>query len=326
MSVHSQLTGFDLHEVYHFVQETDPGAIGSNLYWLKVSTGEVKRRNGANSAWTTVGSVSPLTTKGDIIVFDGTQAIRLPVGNNGDVLMANSGEPSGLGWGLGGGGGGGGGVYVPTPPTGETSTGTTGTYSVDTNYLYICTATNFWKRVQLSAFPQLITLTYVSDGDLNGVFTFMGKGKTIGGSWSNPATSGQVTATQSAGGTGNVTMLTDHTTNDQWITPAANSWYQWDLGPTQQLILNKWSFRQRTLGAVTPGSDDCTIKGSNDGVTFTTIDARTGAQVPSSADAWGTFTVSGTPAQYRYFRIQQTFNDYFCCGEIELYGDLYYAP
>jgi hypothetical protein len=51
MSFHSQLTGTELHEAYHFVQETDPGAVGSNLYWLKVSTGIVKRRNAGNSAW-----------------------------------------------------------------------------------------------------------------------------------------------------------------------------------------------------------------------------------------------------------------------------------
>lgn len=39
-----------------------------------------------------------LTTKGDLITFDGTNIIRLAVGADGQVLKANSGETSGLEW------------------------------------------------------------------------------------------------------------------------------------------------------------------------------------------------------------------------------------
>jgi hypothetical protein len=35
------------------------------------------------------------------------------------------------------------------PPTDSTSTGTTGNYAYDINYLYICVTTNTWKRVLL---------------------------------------------------------------------------------------------------------------------------------------------------------------------------------
>lgn len=52
------------------------------------------------------GTVSPLTTKGDIYTFTTTNA-RLPVGLNGLVLTADSSTPTGLSWAPGGGGGGG---------------------------------------------------------------------------------------------------------------------------------------------------------------------------------------------------------------------------
>lgn len=44
------------------------------------------------------GTSSPLTTKGDIYVHDGTQNQRLPVGTNGQVLVADSAETAGLKW------------------------------------------------------------------------------------------------------------------------------------------------------------------------------------------------------------------------------------
>lgn len=55
MSTHQFLSGYDLHEPYHFVQETDPGPVGEGKYWLQVSVGIVKRRNAANDGWGTIG-------------------------------------------------------------------------------------------------------------------------------------------------------------------------------------------------------------------------------------------------------------------------------
>jgi hypothetical protein len=43
------------------------------------------------------GAGSPLTTKGDIYVYSTTNA-RLPVGSDGQVLVADSGQSAGLGW------------------------------------------------------------------------------------------------------------------------------------------------------------------------------------------------------------------------------------
>ena len=40
----------------------------------------------------------PLTTKGDILVSNGTTSVRFPVGTNGQVLTAESGQPDGIQW------------------------------------------------------------------------------------------------------------------------------------------------------------------------------------------------------------------------------------
>lgn len=62
MPIHSQLQGLELHEPYHYVQESDPGAVGVGKYWLKVSTGEVKRRNDTNVGWNLTGSGASVFT------------------------------------------------------------------------------------------------------------------------------------------------------------------------------------------------------------------------------------------------------------------------
>lgn len=56
MSVgHETLTELQLHEPFHYVDESDPGAVGAGKYWLKVSTGELKRRNATDDDWDAVG-------------------------------------------------------------------------------------------------------------------------------------------------------------------------------------------------------------------------------------------------------------------------------
>jgi hypothetical protein len=59
-----------------------------------------------------IDDVTPTTTKGDIIVEDGSNAIRLPVGTDGQILSANSAQPGGLQWITSSGGGGGGDLAV----------------------------------------------------------------------------------------------------------------------------------------------------------------------------------------------------------------------
>ena len=46
--------------------------------------------------------IAPLTTKGDLLVNDGTSNVRLPVGTNNHVLTADSTQASGVKWAAGG--------------------------------------------------------------------------------------------------------------------------------------------------------------------------------------------------------------------------------
>lgn len=42
-------------------------------------------------------------------------------------------------------------VMSPTPPSSSTSTGTVGEITFDSDYVYVCIATNTWKRTHLSS-------------------------------------------------------------------------------------------------------------------------------------------------------------------------------
>jgi hypothetical protein len=71
---------------------------------------------GQTTASAAFGALAPTTTKGDLIVHNGTDNIRVPVGGtNGHVLTADSAEASGVKWAAAGGGGGGGSsnVWIP---------------------------------------------------------------------------------------------------------------------------------------------------------------------------------------------------------------------
>lgn len=57
-SEHSTLTALQLHEAFHYVQTSDPGAVGAGKYWLDTTASPyvLSRRNAGNSAWVTVGA------------------------------------------------------------------------------------------------------------------------------------------------------------------------------------------------------------------------------------------------------------------------------
>jgi len=61
---------------------------------------------GQTTAGAAFGALAPTTTKGDIIVHNGTANVRVPVGTNGHALIADSAEASGVKWAAAGGGGG----------------------------------------------------------------------------------------------------------------------------------------------------------------------------------------------------------------------------
>ena len=90
-------TGFEIHSLLFPSTNATPGYVlavsedGLSMEWVESSGG---------------GSSEP-TAKGTIKVSEGVGLIDLPIGNNGQVLMADSTKPSGVKWGTVASGGGG---------------------------------------------------------------------------------------------------------------------------------------------------------------------------------------------------------------------------
>lgn len=73
----------------------------SNISLTAAVTGTLPIGNGGTGQTTQTAAfdaLSPLTTKGDILVDNGTNNVRLPVGTNGFVLTADSGVTEGVKW------------------------------------------------------------------------------------------------------------------------------------------------------------------------------------------------------------------------------------
>lgn len=109
---------------------------GSNVVRLAAGTdGQVLTANSATTEgveWTTIATtgvtidtITPTTTKGDILVEDGSNVVRLAAGTNGQVLAANSSTTTGLEWVAQSGGSGGGGTILTSSATIDVPTGST---------------------------------------------------------------------------------------------------------------------------------------------------------------------------------------------------------
>lgn len=86
--------------------EVDIDVVEANLTHDSIggTLGISKGGTGQTTQTAAFDALSPLTTKGDIVVNNGTNDIRLPVGTNTYVLTADSAEASGVKWAAGGGG------------------------------------------------------------------------------------------------------------------------------------------------------------------------------------------------------------------------------
>src|SRR5690348_4774198 len=51
MSTHSSLVGTDLHQPWHYIQESEPGAVGAGRTWFKKSLAKIYYRNDNNTGW-----------------------------------------------------------------------------------------------------------------------------------------------------------------------------------------------------------------------------------------------------------------------------------
>jgi len=232
---------------------------------------------------------------------------------------------------FGSGGGGGAGSYVTPPPVNATSTGTAGQYSADANAFYICYATDLWKKTNLLAFGSS-TLTFVSNGDVNGACYFIGTN--FGAvAWTNPHTSGRIVALMSSIGFGAAGDLVDRATNDTFTSDAVNSWMGIDLGAGVTITPNHYSIRGRT-GTNLPRN--WKLQGTNfvsaitvagfDGATWTDLNTQTANATIAASNDWASQAVVGAGA-YRYLRVLQTGansngDNFFCMAEFEFYGTL----
>lgn len=104
-------------------------------------------------------SLAPTTTKGDIIVSNGTDNIRLAVGANDTVLTADSTQASGVKWAVAAAGGGGG---YATPPFEDNGTLVNGPFVCDTNTTGIVTPSDQVLYLQAIFIPSDCTLNYLT--------------------------------------------------------------------------------------------------------------------------------------------------------------------
>ena len=89
-----------------------------------------------------------------------------------------------------------------------------------------------------------ISLSWVSNGDANGVFRALGAES---GTWSNPASSGRIRSLASSiyAGADAVEFLTDRNTTSTTTNNVANSWFAFDLGVGTTLALDSYSLQGR---------------------------------------------------------------------------------
>jgi hypothetical protein len=100
------LRGNGTNVVMSAIQAADVPTLNQNTTGTASNvTGTVAIANGGTGQTTKVAAfdaLSPASTKGDLIAFDGTDNVRLPVGADGLVLQADSTQTTGLKWAVAG--------------------------------------------------------------------------------------------------------------------------------------------------------------------------------------------------------------------------------
>lgn len=163
------------------------------------------------------------------------------------------------------------------------------------------------------------SLLYVSNGDINGVFYFIGTNKNIE-AWTNPYTAGRIGIFYSSflSGQSTIESLVDSQPSFFHTQDQSNPFIGFDLLAGKNLLINYWSYRARSNDpSYIPNR--LILSGSNDGINYTQLSDQTFTVTQNN---WVSFPVPNQTISYRYFKFLYPASTYFTAGEFELYGNL----
>lgn len=172
-----------------------------------------------------------------------------------------------------------------------------------------------------------INLTYVSNGDSNDVFNYIGTLNNTA-AWTNPQSIlNPITVTVNTLNTGTAASITDRTATGCATTDIANSNVVINLGIGRQLLLNRYSYRTRSLN--TNYIRNWKFQGSTDGINWIDLDTQVNNATIVAGSGWVSPIVSGITISYQYFRLLQTglnnsSTNILSPGELQLYGTYSY--
>lgn len=184
------------------------------------------------------------------------------------------------------------------------------------------------------------TFTWVSNGDPNDLFYFLGRNQGTAG-WTNPDTAGYVTVIRSSSLNGAdsdyVNRAVEYNTTDN----NSGEWIAVDIGTdnnSRLIVVSDYSLRAGNDGTPGQAIRNWKLQGSNNvatnditgvnAATWVDIDVRTAdASVGVNQGDWGHLILGSTPAGYRFLRILNTGANssglnFIQLSEIQVYGDL----
>jgi hypothetical protein len=210
---------------------------------------------------------------------------------------------------------------------------TTSSYLIDTSdkLVYINNAIG-WISTRKQVKPAIV-LSYVSNGDINGLFYYLGT-NALTTTYTNPIP-GTIPAAASTIEAGSLVNLADRIINEVYTNSVANSWFAFKLG-TWSISITRYTLRSRSVDNnhlprnwVLEGTNAVStfdVAGLN-AASWTTIDTRSGDATLTVANQYYTLVANGSSTSFQYMRIRNTglnssSSNYLILGEIEFYGTL----
>lgn len=162
-------------------------------------------------------------------------------------------------------------------------------------------------------------LTYVSNGDANGLFYYLGTNKGLE-AWSNPLVANRIAVFYSSilGGQSPVESLVDRQPSFFHTNTTTPLFIEFDLLASNKLTVNYWTYRSRS-NALDHIPNRLVLSVSNDRVNYTQIDDKS---FTPAQNTYYSFPVLSQSVGYRYCKFTAFGTQYFTAGEFELYGSL----